>query len=347
MPTNITNEAKAKWAEAIATKDPEKKLRLLKEFYSSFPKHKGTEKLEMSIKRQIKNLEEELAIKRSKKTGSTLNIWSLKKDDMLQIALVGRLSSSIKFFERLTDLDVKSYQVLTSPVKGVFKAINTRVQIVLTPIDEQIGEDKMDKIISIARNADAILIYAEDRDYADKVIEYFNTRNIDITSSKLKVEIDNTPHGGIRIVGSSDAINERNVVEFLQSFKIRNAIVKITSSATMDDLEDAIFGRVAKKSLFINHGYNPVRFDNKEQFMELLINRLGFIRVFTKKVGEEPEDEPLILEEGAKIHDLAKIIHKDFAKYFKHARVWRNGSVVRAGKDFILYDMDVVELHAT
>ena len=347
MPTNITNEAKAKWAEAIATKDPEKKLRLLKEFYSSFPKHKGTEKLEMSIKRQIKNLEEELAIKKSKKTGSTLNIWSIKKEDMLQLALVGRLSTSIQFFKRLTDLEVKPYQVLTSPIKGVFKAMNIRMQIVLTPIDEQIGEEKMDKIISIARNADAILVYADDQDYANKVIEYFNTRNIDITSNKLKVEIENTPHGGIRIVGSSSNINERSAIEFLESFKIRNAIVKITSSATIDDLEDAIFGRVAKKSLFINYGHNPIKFDDKERFMELLINRLGFIRIFTKKVGEEPEEEPLILEKDAKIYDLAKMIHKDFARHFKHARVWRDGSVVRAGKDFMLHDMDIIELHAT
>jgi hypothetical protein len=115
----------------------------------------------------------------------------------------------------------------------------------------------------------------------------------------------------------------------------------------MDDLEDAIFGRVAKKSLFINHGYNNIKFDNKEEFMKLLINRLGFIRVFTKKIGEVSEDEPLILEEGAKIYDLATMIHKDFAKHFKYARVWRDGSVVRAGKDFTLYDMDVVELHTT
>lgn len=346
MVTNITNEAKAKWAEAIATKDPEKKLRLLKEFYSSFPKHKGTEKLEMSIKRQIKNLEEELEAKRSKKAGSTLHIWSIKKEDMLQIALVGRLYTSIQFFNILTGLDVKPYQVLSAPVKGVFKSMNIRIQIVLTPIDEQIGEDKLDKMISIARNADAILVYADDQHYANKVIEYFNARNIDITSPKLKVEIENTPHGGIRIVGNSNYINERSAVEFLQSFKIRNAIVKITSDATMDDLEDAIFGRVAKKALFINHGYNPVKFESKELFMQTLINKLGFIRVFTKKVGEEPEEEPLILEDNAKIYDLANIIHKDFARNFKYARVWRDGSVVKVGKDFMLNDMDIVELHA-
>ncbi len=346
MVTNLTQEAKAKWAEAIATKDPEKKLRLLKEFYSAMPKHKSTEKLEMNIKRQIKSLEEEIENRKNKKTGSAVNIWNVKKEDMLQIALIGRIKSIIKFFNKLTGLEVEGYQVLTSPIKGVFKSMNIRVQMVLAPIDEVIGEDRLDKMVNIARNADAIIIYADDEAYAKNVIEYFNARNIDITNSSLNAEIEYTPHGGIRIVGNSKHINERSAIEFLQSFNIKNAIVKITSEATMDDLEDAVFGRIAKRALFMNvDGYNTIRFESNEQFMNDLIIRLGFIRVFTKKSREEPEDEPLILEKGSRIDDLARLIHKDFAKYFKYARVWRDNTIIRAGKDFLLNDMDVIELH--
>ncbi len=343
MVTNLTNEAKSKWAEAIATKDPEKKLKLLKEFYSLFPKHKGTEKLEMNIKRQIKSLEEELESKKSKKSTSSVNIWSIKKEDMLQIALISKLELAIKFFNTLTGLDIKPYQVLNSPIKGVFKSMNIRVQIVLTPIDKQIGEYKLEKIISIIRNADGIIIYSDNKAYEDMVKEYLSLRNIDITSSDVKVSIEYTPHGGIRIVGNSEYINERNAVEFLQSFKIKNAIVKISRDATMDDLEDAIFGRIAKRSLIININ----DYKDSEEFMILLLNRLGFIRVFTKKIGDNPEVEPVILKEGSRIYDLANVIHKDFAKYFKYARVWRANSLYRAGKDFILYDKDVVELHTT
>ncbi|MEM2856314.1 MAG: TGS domain-containing protein [Candidatus Nitrosocaldaceae archaeon] len=341
MVTNITQEAKAKWAEAIATKDPERKLRLLKEFYSSFPKHKGTEKLEMSIKRQIKNLEEEIESRKSKKTGSTLNIWSVKKEGILQVALVGKIDLIIKLFKEMTNIDVKLHQVLTSPVKGIFKSMNIKMQIILAPLDDRISEDKIDKMISIARNADAIIIYSNTKDYTEKVIEYFNSRNIDITKNKLNAEIEYTPHGGIRIVGRSNNINERDAIEFLQSYKIKNAIIKITNDATMDDLEDAIFGRIAKKAVIMDSSI----FKNKEDLMIQLIKRLGFIRVFTKKIGSEPEEEPLVLEYGSRVYHLAEIIHKDFAKYFKHARIWRDGSLIRAGKDFMLNDMDVIELH--
>ncbi len=340
MVTNLTNEAKSRWAEAIATKDPEKKLRLLKEFYSLFPKHKGTEKLEMSIKRQIKGLEEELERRRSKKSNS-INIWSIKKEDILQIALISKLELAIRFFHILTGLEVRPYQVLTNPIKGVFKSINIRVQIVLTPIDEQIGEYKLDKMVSIIRNTDGIIVYTDNKEYEEMVREYLSMRNIDIISNNVKVMIEYTPHGGIRIVGNSEYINERTATEFLESFKIRNAIVKISKDATMDDLEDAIFGRIAKRSLILNT--NDYR--DKEEFMVLLLNRLGFIKVFTKKIGDNPESEPLILKEGARVYDLANVIHKDFTKYFRYARVWRGDSLFRAGKDFILYDNDIVELH--
>lgn len=64
MVTNLPARAKALWAKAMTTKDPKEKLELLKQFYSSFPKHKSTERLEMQLKRQMKGLEEEIEKKR-------------------------------------------------------------------------------------------------------------------------------------------------------------------------------------------------------------------------------------------------------------------------------------------
>jgi len=84
MVTNIPEKAKAKWAEAIAARDPETKLRLLREFYSVMPKHKSTEKLELSIKRQISSLQQEVERKRTRKTGSTKLEWTVKKEEELR-----------------------------------------------------------------------------------------------------------------------------------------------------------------------------------------------------------------------------------------------------------------------
>ena len=47
------------------------------------------------------------------------------------------------------------------------------------------------------------------------------------------------------------------------------------------------------------------------------------------------------------MHEIAELIHKDFAKNLKFARVW--GSQVHDGTtvkgDYVLHDRDIVELH--
>ncbi|MCS6768580.1 MAG: TGS domain-containing protein [Candidatus Nitrosocaldus sp.] len=353
MVTNLTQEAKAKWAEAIAARDPEVKLRLLREFYSLMPKHKATEKLEMSIKRQIAALEEEVEHRRSRRKGSTRQEWTVKKEGSLQIALVGTLNSSIALFGRLTGLGISMYDALMKPRVGVFSALNIRVQMVLTPLDHMIGEDRLDKFISIARNADAIAVIIDSRRYMDDVCRWFEARNLNILAGS-SAEIEYTPHGGIRIVGRSDKIDEGSVFNLVKSYGIRNAVIRLHTSTTLEDVEDAIFGRVSKDAVFVVpsdgiaiEGVDAIQFrGDKDEFMLDLLRHLGLIRVFTKKVGADPVDEPLLLRRGSRVIELAERIHKDFARAFRYARVWRRGGVVKVGKDFMLDDLDVVELHA-
>ncbi|MFQ5970515.1 MAG: TGS domain-containing protein [Nitrososphaerales archaeon] len=353
MVTNLTQEAKSKWAEAIAAKEPETKLRLLREFYSVMPKHKSTEKLELSIKRQISSLQQEVERKRTRKTGSTKLEWTVKKEEELQLALVGRLQPAVRVFNTLTGLRINVYHALMKPVIGSFKALNIRSQIVLTPMDESIGEDKRDKFVSVSRNTDALIVVVDETNYIKTVTSWFEERNIDIISSRPKVELEYAPHGGIRIVGRSEYIGDRETFDFLKSFNIKHAVVKLSNDATMNDVEDAIFGRATKKCVFVvlKDLYTPVgnslKFyaDNKEKFMQDLLKSLGLLRIFTKKIGGEPGNDPLLMNNGSKVIDLAYRIHKDFARNFKFARIWRDGSSVKVGKYFLLKDFDVIEIH--
>ena len=103
MVTNLPEQAKAKWAEVVASKNPVTKLRLLKEFYSSFPKHKGTERLEKSIKRQIKSLELQVQKSSSKRRGSSRLEWVVKKQELPQLVIVGTLHMATSFFNILNN----------------------------------------------------------------------------------------------------------------------------------------------------------------------------------------------------------------------------------------------------
>ncbi len=358
MVTNLTQEAKAKWAEAIAARDPEVKLRLLREFYSLMPKHKATERLEMSIKRQIAALEEEVEERKSKgkRKGSARNEWSIKKEGMLQLAVVGSIEQSIRVFKALTGNSTSMYEMLLKPKVGVFKALNISIQLVLTPMDAIMGDDRLDRSASIARNSDSIMVIAESLDYLHNVCKWFEARNINILSN-ASVEIEYTPHGGLRIVGRSDKVTDTEVFELVKGYGIKNAVIKVYSNATLDDVEDAIFGRVSKKAVFVDINSNsmicndtsieviPLSSD-KERFMLHLLRSLGLIRVFTKKVGADAVDEPILMHSNSRVIDLAERIHKDIARNLKFARVWRNGACIKVGKEFILKDLDVVELHA-
>ncbi|MCD6263140.1 TGS domain-containing protein, partial [Candidatus Bathyarchaeota archaeon] len=81
---------------------------------------------------------------------------------------------------------------------------------------------------------------------------------------------------------------------------------------------------------------------------EALFRLLGIIRVYTKEVGEAPSKVPLVLREGATVEDLAKMIHSDFLKNFKYARLWGPSAKFpgeRVGLNRSLQDGDIVEIH--
>ncbi|MEM3383071.1 MAG: TGS domain-containing protein [Nitrososphaerales archaeon] len=362
MVTNLPEKAKAKWAEAIAARDPAKKLQLLKEFYSSFPKHKGTEKLEMSVKRQIASLEEEIERIKTRRKISSRSEWVIKKGELIQLAIMGTLHTSISFFNLLARSDIKPHEALMRPTLGVFEGLDVQFQLIIAPFDREISEEKLERFMNLSRNADGILIVLDNEplDYVKDVVDWFELHNIDIRSDYPKVEIISTPSGGIRIVGSSDLCSKKDIVDFLFSYKIRNAIIKITRDSKLDDVESALFGRMLKKAILISLRRDRadelkaiipdvIVFDSstsKDIFASYILERLGLIRIYTKGIGEEPEKKPLIMKKGAKAIDIAENIHKDLARFFKYAKVWRKDELdgVRVGKSFELKDGDVIEI---
>lgn len=362
MPTNLPEKAKAKWAEAIAAKDPKLKLRLLKEFYSSFPKHKGTEKLEITIKRQIRNLEYEIERMKAKRSSVARFEWAVKKEG-IQLAVTGTLKAAFDLFSFLSGLQVKMHDCFLAPVVGSFQGATVRFQLVLAPLDPMLGEEKQERMMSLARNADAFLVaLSEDfKDYVGYIHKLFEEHNIEARLD-VPVELTITSSGGIRIVGRPDRVSERELREFLESYNIKNALLKVSKDATLDDVESAIYDRQLKPAFYVTTSttiFERLRSSlpdlillqrhDKDSFALHVLRGLRFIRVYTKPIGEEPVEEPLIVKEGSTMIEVAGQIHKDLARFFQFARVWRAGlpSGIKVGKTFILKDGDVVEIHAS
>jgi ribosome-interacting GTPase 1 len=88
MVTNLPAEAKAKWAEVTAARSIEEKIRLMREFLSLVPKHKGTDKLVANVKRRIAELERELERSKTRKRGGGFG-FAIPKEGAGQIVILG------------------------------------------------------------------------------------------------------------------------------------------------------------------------------------------------------------------------------------------------------------------
>ncbi len=85
-----------------------------------------------------------------------------------------------------------------------------------------------------------------------------------------------------------------------------------------------------------------------EELIFRFLHFLDIIRVYTKTPVQKPYFiDPIILDNGSTMEDVARAVHKDFAARMKYARVWGSGKHdgIRIRRDHVLQDGDVVELH--
>jgi ribosome-interacting GTPase 1 len=79
-----------------------------------------------------------------------------------------------------------------------------------------------------------------------------------------------------------------------------------------------------------------------------LFELLNIIRIYSKIPGKEVDHTvPFVLQKGSSVEEMAKLVHKDFLRKLRFARIWGSGrfSGQKVKKGFILSDGDVVELH--
>jgi len=352
MPTNLPEKSKAIWARAIAEKDPSRKLALLKEFYSSFPKHKSTERLEMSIKRQMASLEEKIERAKSRRTGSSQLQWAVKKDEV-QVAAVGDPLTLAEFSSRYLSTSHTAYEILSRPQVSVLSHGGVSIQVVLVPFDPSLSEPKQRLFASLARSADGVLVVPSSSVGVDAVVSWFEENNMHLTSRTGEVNLTLTPTGGLRITGGSGTVAEE-AKRLLSTYRIKNAIVKLGPDSTLDDVEAAVFEKAFKVGVVLSDGKHSSRLKatgsySKEGIVLSLLDSLSFIRVYTRDPAEGVSEKPVLLRKGSSVVDLARTIHKEMVSNFSYARVWRGErySGEKVGRDFRLQDGDVIEVHSS
>jgi hypothetical protein len=391
MPTNLPPEAKDKWAEVEATNDPKLKLQKYQEFLSEVPQHKGTMKLRGQVKKKMATIRKDLDDKKRKGTGKGGGGPKLfiEKEGAAQIALLGMTNvGKSSLLAALTNAKVEvSPNPYTSrePVPSIMSYMDIRFQVVEAPaMMEGSADGKAWGMATLgsARNADGLILMVDlsrsPISQLDLILGELEKARVLVSKPKGRVDIDRK-HAGVSLriilVGKLIGCSMREVEALLRSYRINDAIVKISGEITLDEIEDAIFeSTIYKPALILANktdlkgseanlrrleahvnGKLPIvavsceKRRGLERLGEELFKTMEIIRIYTKEPGNKlPSSNPFTLKRGATLQDLAKSIHGEFVKEFAFARVWAKRLVFspqKVGLSFILEDGDIVEIH--
>jgi hypothetical protein len=390
MPTNLPPDAKKKWAQVEATKYPTEKLQRMEEFLSLVPKHKGTLKLRGQIKKQIATLRKEIEEKKRKKAGKGGPKFFTEKEGAAQIALIGLTNvGKSSLLSAVTNAKVEvspNPYTTTEPVLGIMNYQDIQFQLVEAPalMEGSAGGRAWGlQTLALARNADGLVLMVDlSQDSVEQlslILREMEKARILVSKPRGRVEIERKFMGaGLRIILTGRLVNctMRHVEELLRSYRVVDAVVKISGEATLDEVEDAIFestiykpavivankidleGSEANLKMLENYVGDKlplltVSCKNRcclEKLGETMFNVLNIIRVYTKEPNEkEFSKKPFILKKDSTVYTLAKNIHSDFSKKFSFAKVWAKRLVFspqKVGAMFVLEDGDIVEIHA-
>jgi len=255
MPANLTAEAKAKWSEVAAAKNPQEKLQKLEEFLSLVPKHKGTERLCGQAKRQMALLRREIVERKQRKIGKGGPKFFLEKEGAAQIVILGPTKvgrSSLLAAITNAKVKVSDYPYTTrEPTPGMLQYKDLQFQIIEAPaLTESSSDEEFKRLqtLALARNADGLLLMVDLSQNPSKqlsmILNELEKARIIIEKPRAKVEIEKQHLGaGLRItvVGHLVDCNLKDVENLLKSYRVADGIVKIYGEATLDDVEDAIF----------------------------------------------------------------------------------------------------------
>jgi ribosome-interacting GTPase 1 len=238
------------------------------------------------------------------------------------------------------------------------------------------------RTLALARNADGLILMVDLSSnpvaQLELILGELEKARVLVSKPMGRVDIDRRYMGaGLRVilVGKLVDCTMREVEALLRSYRVTDAIVKISGDVTLDVVEDAIFESTTYKPAVVVANKIDVKgaevnLERLERYVdkkipvisvscekrfgldklgETLFKTLGIMRVYTKEPSaREFSKKPFTLKKGATLHDLAKSIHTDFAKDFAFAKVWSKRlafSPQKVGLGFVLEDGDIVEIH--
>lgn len=357
----------------------EDRIKQIEDEIKKTPYNKATSHHIGKLKAKLSKLKEDSLQRSSKSTKG--KGFHIKKSGDSTVVLVGFPSvGKSTILNDITNAESKigEYEFTTLEIiPGIMEYEGAKIQILDIPgiiTGASRGKGRGREILSVARNADLILI----------ILDVFNPQHFDVITDELKnigirpneersdVTVKQKKMGGLRVSSTVELTNidERTIRSVLNEYGIHSADVLIRNNVTVDQFIDSLDVsckyiptlKVVNKIDLADRDYlNKIEYEmpdamfisankqiNVEELKREIFDKLALIRIYLKPQGKKADyEEPLIIRRDSTVKDVANKLHRDFVRNFRHAKIW--GTSVKfegqkVGLDHVLNDGDVLRI---
>ncbi|OIO21362.1 GTP-binding protein [Candidatus Micrarchaeota archaeon CG11_big_fil_rev_8_21_14_0_20_47_5] len=340
-------------------------------------KNKATEYHLGLLKAKIAKLKREQFERTSSGGGGGGGGFAAKKSGDATVVFIGWPSvGKSTLLNALTNAESKiaAYQFTTlTCIPGIMEYNGAQIQLLDLPgilEGAHEGRGKGREVLSVARNADLVLILLDVfRPDPTPIMTELEAIGIRLDRKPPNISIGKRARGGVEINStvSRTKLDERIIMGILNEYGIHNASVVLREDIDADQLIDALVKNrkyipsitVLNKTDLVSRDYLkslrfpfvPVSADKKENIEELkeqIYKKLNLIRIYTKpKGGEADMKRPLMMLSNSTISDVAKRLGIRKEQILKGAQVWGKSARFpgqKLGGEHILADGDVLTL---
>lgn len=321
------HDAEARYKKA---QTPEDKLVALKEMWVILPKHKASEKVQADLKTKISELTDQIEQAKLGPKKAAPGSYKFPRQGAGQVVFLGPPNAGKSLLmTKLTKATptVAPYPFTTrEPTPGMMDYEDVRVQLIdLPPITADAYEPF---ITDITRSADAAILFL---DLAD-----------DDGPAATQAVIERLKLARRELVPPGSSMPDDPTVYALPTLLIANKCDDEAAELRLELARESLNSPLPLRLISADRG------DGVGELRKAIYEALGVMRIYTKQPGKPPDmTSPFTPAIGSTVAELAGKVHRDLEETVKSARVWGTGVFdgQTVGREHILHDKDVVELH--
>jgi len=317
MPANLPPDYFAEEKKLKVARTPDEKIEIIERMLAIMPHHKGTDHLIGQLRSKIAKLKEEKERRPQAQRKFDL-LYNVNKEGAGMALFIGHPNggkSAVVGALSGEPLEVGDYNYTTRFLQTrMMRYEDIWIQLVDTPA---VGDESQSMWFgNMIRRADALIFVLSLSDTLE--LEY----QILVEGTKRHIPTIDTGYDRLIIVVNKADLTD-NFTYFEAFEKRQGAGKKLLPVSATNDM-------------------------NLHILKEMIFQTLGVMRVYSKLPGKKPDlDAPFILTKGSTTLNLAEKVHREFVSKLRYAKLWRGEEYkgMMVGKDFVLEDRDVMELH--